>query len=78
MLPLAKNPGHVGIQNRTSGSEMCTLLWRAAQRVISIALGIISGVAAKLLMMDFQVRHPSATLTAPAVAAEDLQPQLLI
>jgi len=36
-LPLAKNPGRVGIQSRTSGPGMCALLSRAAQSVIRFA-----------------------------------------
>ena len=34
-----------------------------------VFLGIFPLVAAKLLMMDFQVRHRAARLAAPAIAA---------
>ncbi len=37
---------------------------------------IIAGVAAKLLVVNFQVRHRAADLTSPAVAAKDLLPQI--
>ena len=33
---------------------------------------IISGVAAKLLVVDFKVRHSAAGLTAPAIAPQHL------
>jgi hypothetical protein len=36
---------------------------------------IIAGMAAKFLMVDFQVRHASAGLTSPAITAQHLVPQ---
>jgi hypothetical protein len=33
---------------------------------------------AKLLAMDFQVRHRAARLTTPAIAAQDLLPKTLV
>lgn len=41
-------------------------------------LGIFARVAAKLLMVDLQVRHRSTQLTAPSVAPQDLLPQGVI
>jgi len=43
-----------------------------------VLLGIFPCVATKLLMMDFQVGHCAARLTAPAIAAKDLLPQILV
>jgi hypothetical protein len=43
-----------------------------------VALGIIAVVAAKLLVVDFQVRHRTARLTSPAIATQYLLPQVLV
>jgi len=39
-----------------------------------VTLRIFTRVAAKLLMVDLQVRHRSTRLTAPIVATQDLSP----
>ena len=39
---------------------------------------IISGMAAKLLVVDFQIRHRTACLTAPRVPAQNLLPKVVI
>jgi len=39
-----------------------------------VLLRIFPGVATKLLMMDFQVRHRAARLAAPAIPAQHLLP----
>jgi hypothetical protein len=43
-----------------------------------VFLGILAGVAAKLFVVDFQVRHRAALLTPPPVATEDLLPQSFV
>ena len=43
-----------------------------------VCLGIVTGLAPKLLMMNFQIRHNAARLTAPSVAAQHLLAQILI
>ena len=43
-----------------------------------VSFGIISGVATKLPVMDFQIRHCTARLAPPAIAAQDLLPQLIV
>jgi hypothetical protein len=43
-----------------------------------ICLAIITRLAAKLLMMNVQVRHGAARLTAPSVSAKDLLPKTFI
>ena len=43
-----------------------------------VVLRIIAGVAAKLFVVDFQVRHRAARLTPPAVAIQNLLPQPLV
>jgi hypothetical protein len=35
---------------------------------------IVAGAAAKLFVMDFQVRHRTAGLTAPVITTQDLLP----
>jgi hypothetical protein len=40
-----------------------------------VLLGVVARVAAKFLVMDFQVRHRAARLTSPAVAAQDTLPE---
>jgi hypothetical protein len=37
-----------------------------------VLLRIVAGVAAKLFVVDLQVRHRAARLTPPAVATQDL------
>ena len=39
---------------------------------------VISGATAELLVMDFQVRHRAACLTAPAIPAQHLLPHILV
>lgn len=39
---------------------------------------VIASMAAKLLVVDFQIRHCSACLTAPRVPAQHLLPQTLV
>jgi hypothetical protein len=39
-----------------------------------VLLGVVAGMAAKLLMVDLQVRHRAARLTPPAITTEDLLP----
>jgi hypothetical protein len=36
-----------------------------------VLLGIVAGLTAKLLVMNFQVRHCSARLTSPAITTQD-------
>jgi len=36
--------------------------------------GVVAGVAAELLVMDFHVRHGAAQLTPPTVAPQHLLP----
>ena len=43
-----------------------------------VQLRIFAGLAAKLLMVDFQVRHRAAGLTPPAVATQDLLAQAFV
>src|ERR1019366_9070389 len=43
-----------------------------------ILLGIVAGVATKLFVVNFQVRHGAARLTPPVVATQDLLPQSLV
>ena len=49
----------------------------AAQRD-QVLFGIIAGVAAKLFVVNFQVRHRAARLTPPAIATQNLLPQSLV
>ena len=39
-----------------------------------VLFGIVTGVAAKLSVVDLQIRHRTACLTAPAVSAQYLLP----
>jgi hypothetical protein len=39
---------------------------------------VVAGVAAKFLVMDFQVRHDATRLTSPAIPAQDFLPQALV
>ena len=43
-----------------------------------VLFGVAAGMAAKLPVMDLQVRHPAARLTAPAVPTQNLLTQLLV
>jgi hypothetical protein len=43
-----------------------------------ILFRVVAGVAAKLFVMDFQVRHRTARLTTPAIATQDLPSQVLV
>jgi len=43
-----------------------------------VGLGIASALAAKFLVMDFQVRHRSTGLASPSVASQYLLPQSFI
>jgi hypothetical protein len=40
--------------------------------------GVFTSVAAELLMVDFQIRHRAAQLTAPAVSAQHFMSQILV
>ena len=39
-----------------------------------VLFGVVARMAAKLFVMDFQVRHRAARLTPPAVATQHLLP----
>jgi hypothetical protein len=39
-----------------------------------VLFAIIAGVAAKLFVVDLQVRHRAARLTPPGIATQDLLP----
>jgi hypothetical protein len=39
-----------------------------------VLFGVVARVAAKLFVVDFQVRHCAARLTPPAIATQDLLP----
>ena len=43
-----------------------------------VLLGVVSGLAAELFVVDFQVRHRATRLTAPAIAAQNLLPQCFV
>jgi len=43
-----------------------------------VQLGIVAGVAAELPVMNFQIRHRTTRLTAPAIALQDLLPKSFI
>jgi hypothetical protein len=43
-----------------------------------VLFGVVARVAAKLFVVDLQVRLRAARLTAPAVAMQDLLPQPLV
>src|ERR1700688_80507 len=43
-----------------------------------VLFGVVARVAAKLLVVDFQVRHHAARLTPPAIATQDQLPKTLI
>jgi hypothetical protein len=52
---------------------MCNVMARGAKRD-QVLFGIVAGMAAKLFVMDLQVRHRAARLTPPAVAPQNLLP----
>ena len=56
---------------------MCAGVARSAHRN-QVLFAIIAGVAAKLFVMDLQVRHRAARLTPPGIATQDLLPQPLV
>ena len=56
---------------------MCTRVACGTERD-QVLFGVAAGMAAKLFVMDFQVRHRAARLTAPAVAAQHLLPETLV
>jgi hypothetical protein len=43
-----------------------------------VLLGIVARVAAKPFVVDFQVRHRAARLTPPAIASQDLLPEIFV
>jgi hypothetical protein len=43
-----------------------------------LLIGVVAGVAAKLFVMDFQVRHRAGGLAPPAVAEQNLLAQIFI
>jgi hypothetical protein len=52
---------------------MCSGVASSAHRD-QILLGVMAGMAAKLFVVDLQVRHRSARLTPPAIAPQNLLP----
>jgi hypothetical protein len=50
---------------------------RCAERN-QIGFRIIASLAAKLLMMEFQIRHRAAQLTAPSIPTQHLLSQILV
>jgi len=40
-----------------------------------ILFGIVAGLAAKLFVVNFQIRHCAARLTPPVIASQNLLPQ---
>jgi hypothetical protein len=50
---------------------------RGAERN-QVLLGIVTGVAAKLSVVDLQVPHRAARLTLPAITAEHLLAELFV
>lgn len=43
-----------------------------------VPFGIIAGLTAKLLVVDFKVWHHSTPLTPPGIATQNLLPQLFV
>ena len=43
-----------------------------------VFFGVVAGVAAELLMMNFEVRHCAAVLTSPVVPLEDLMVKVFV
>ena len=60
-----------------SFSAMDTGMALRAER-FKLLFGVVARVAAKLLVVDFQVRHRAAQLTPPAIETQDLLPKALI
>jgi len=56
---------------------MCNVVASDAKRD-QVLFGIVAGMAAKLFVMDLQVRHRAARLTPPGIAAQDLLPQPVV
>ena len=52
---------------------MCNVVASGAKRN-QVLFGMVAGMAAKLFVMDLQVRHRAARLTPPAIATQNLQP----
>jgi hypothetical protein len=52
---------------------MCTGVARRA-KCNKVLVGIIAGLAAKLFVVNLQVRHRAARLTPPAIATQNLLP----
>jgi hypothetical protein len=59
------------------GSAVRLTVTSSAERD-EVLLGIVSGVAAKLFVMDFQVGHRAARLTSPAIPTEHLLSEILV
>ena len=76
---LVNPPGIQSVSRATrhSSAEMCISVARNAKGN-KVLLRIIAGVAAKLFVMDLQVRHRAARLTPPAVTTQDLLPESLV
>jgi hypothetical protein len=69
-----KNVVYIGVRSLRSGwlvlsAVMSNKVARSAHRY-QILFGIIARVATKLFVVDLQVRHRSARLTAPAITPE--------
>jgi hypothetical protein len=62
-LPIKTLPGLAVNGCMTRGAECDQVL-----------IGVVAGVAAKLFVMVFQVRHRSAGLAPPAIAPQNLLP----
>jgi len=43
-----------------------------------VFLGILARVTTEFFVMNFQIRHCAAGLTSPAIAAENLLPQMCV
>jgi hypothetical protein len=56
---------------------MSALMAISAERD-QVFVRIFPGVAAKLFVMDFQVRHRSAQLASPGIATQHLLPKTLV
>jgi hypothetical protein len=76
---LVNPPGIQSVSRATrhSSAEMCISVARNAKGN-KVLLRIIAGVAAKLFVMDLQVRHRAARLTAPAVTTPNLSAQIVV
>ena len=56
---------------------MCTCVARGTERD-QVLFSVMAGVAAKLFVMNFKVRHRAAGLTTPAIATQYLLSQPLV